>query len=145
MAIKPPKNKYYPYKDIDGNGVIIITDFTVVSDSDPTEMIFMNISRFFNGKGLRDAHPDLSVTFDFNNKTGKHLDPESMEFIVSQIEKLYSNEIDSLCLRNTPQLSYEIMAGFSIKGQGAIQWDRSEFDKIIAHLRMLYDSTLPKQ
>ena len=142
---KTPKNKYYPFNDIDKNGVIIITRFDVVKDDDPTEMIFFNISRLFNGKGLRDADPDFSVSYDFRNKVGKLLDVPSMDNLIKDIERLYTNELDSLCLRNTPQLSYDILAGRSVKGEGAIQWERADFDKIIAHLRMLYDSTLTKQ
>lgn len=138
-------NKYAPYNDIDKNGVIIVTPFDVVTSRDPAEMIFFNISDHYTDKGLPDVDPDKSITFDFQNLTGKSFTVEDMDFIVSHFDKLYTGEIHSLCLRNTPQLSYSVLAGFDITEEGALQWERADFEKIIAHLRMLYDGNLTKQ
>lgn len=142
---KEPRDKYYPYKDLDKNGVIIVTDFTTLESVDLTEVLFFNISGMFNGKGLPEPDPDKSVTFDMNNKVGKPLIPEDLDFVINHIEQLYKGEINSLCLRSVPGLSYDSIAGFDVIKEGAIQWECSDFDKIIGHLRMLYDSILTKQ
>lgn len=138
-------NKYRPYKDVDGNGVIIVTPFDIVDPNDQTNIMFMNISGMFNGKGLPPVDPQKSVTFDFRNVVGKSLTQGDLDFIIDHIEKLYTNEINSLCLRDIPELSYNGLAGMDVRQEGSIQWDRSDFDKIIAHLRMVYDGTLTKQ
>jgi hypothetical protein len=138
------KNKYYPYKDLDKNGTVIITPFNIAKNV-PGEIMMFNISGYFNGKGLPKTTPERSVTFDFQNLTGKHLRQEDLEFIVGNIEKLYANEISSIRLCNIPKMSYFILAGRGVKGVGAIQWERKEIDKLIAHLHMLYNGGLTKQ
>lgn len=140
-----PKDKYHPYKDIDKNGVIIVTDFTAMEAITQSELLFVNISDHFTEKGLPPVDPDKAVTIDFQNRFGKALTPEDLNFVVEQIDKLYDNEIYSLMLSNVPNMTYNSLAGFDVSKEGSIQWERSDFEKIIAHIRMLYDSTLTKQ
>lgn len=135
-AIDP---KYRPFVDIDNNGVIILTLFDVVGH-ETDQIVFINVSRQFNGLGLREAHPDLNIVIDFQNKLDKDLHPDSLNKVLGYIEKLYTNEIDSLALRNLPAMDYDTLADCSTKEHVAIQWDRKDLDKLAAHIRMLYDS-----
>lgn len=148
VKIKPAQveNKYAPFIDVDKNGAIIITPFsTLAGKLDPNEMMFINISGQFNGKGLSQSDPDRHVSFDFQNKVGKSLSSYDIHVILTYIDHLYSNVIDSLCLRNLPQMNYSILAGTDVSNEGAVQWDRKDFIKLSNHIKLLYQSSVPLQ
>lgn len=138
---------YTPFRDLDKNGVIIVT----LSESvikDPNTIVLFNISGQFNGKGLRDVenHPELTVKFDFQNNTNDLLAPKSVAHVLNQIDRLYTNEIDALWIKNLPQMNYEVMAGEPLPDDAEVyQWDRNDLNRLAAHIRMLYDPTLTRQ
>jgi len=142
----PENNPYDPFIDLDGNGMIIITPMDQ-KEFAPSELVFMNISRQFQGLELRDAedHPDKHVKYDFNNTMDAALSAESLQRVIDNIEKLYRNEIDVLGLWNLPGVTYETLAGQTLpEDLGAVQWDRKDFDKLIGLIRMFYDKTITR-
>lgn len=141
--MKSQEAKYHPFKDVDKNGVIIISPFELIG-YDETKIVLMNISGQFNGKGLADPDPERIRKFNFHNRTSD-LIPKSLDKIIAAVESLYTNEIDSLSFENLPGITYETLAGYSVKDEGSVQWERSDLNKLIGRIRMLYDSKLTRQ
>jgi hypothetical protein len=136
-------NKYHPFIDVDGNGSIIITALKLIPQNEKS-LIFTNISGMFNDKGFAEPDDASVITYDFNeakifvgNLAGY------ADMAINDIERLYRNEIDSLGLRNLPNLTYDDLSDEPIDyNVAAIQWQRSDFDKIIAYITLTYKNNV---
>lgn len=138
------EDPYAPFINIDKNGVIIVTLLEEIEQLD-NEMWFFNLTGEFNGAGLREPDPKRLVKFDFQNKKAQALRPHSIKNVLLQIERLYINEIDTLCLQNLPGMNYSVLAGCEITAEmGMLQWSRSDLDKLAGFIRMMYDPSLTK-
>jgi hypothetical protein len=147
IGVKAPEdNPYHPFIDIDHNGVIIVSAFALMERTDDG-LMFVNLSREFDGTGLTlKVVPERTIVHDFNTPPfQQRVDPEILDVVIRDVERLYTNEIDSLFLRNLPMMDYNQLAGMNVMGEACVQWERKDLDKLIAHIRMLYDNTLKMQ
>jgi hypothetical protein len=134
------ENKYQPFNDVDGNGTIIITPLDLMKEKRLDDQLYLNnISGAFNGKGLADTtDAERSVRINLRNMVGS-ISSAQIETIVGAINDLYSNKIDCLSIENLPGLTYQDLCPVPLdQVDGALQWERTDLDGIISHIRLLY-------